>query len=149
MRTLYIDRDPATFEDISLHLQGYHIEPRDGPHFVKLFADAQFFSCQWCRSCILLKNLTNKHKYQGLQLNSSHRQYTSASATRNSRYRVICLVTLATLRTTSPSASLSSSRVQAKLSPASHRERYFDLPRFYRQACQIAQQEHSPIYYTS
>ncbi|KAK3696515.1 hypothetical protein LTR37_017933 [Vermiconidia calcicola] len=23
---------------------GYHIEPRDGPHFVKLFADAQFFS---------------------------------------------------------------------------------------------------------
>lgn len=44
MRTLYIDRDPATFEDISLHLQGYHVEPRDGPHFVKLFADAQFFS---------------------------------------------------------------------------------------------------------
>lgn len=44
MRTLYIDRDPATFEDIALHLQGYHIEPRDGPHFVKIFADAQFFS---------------------------------------------------------------------------------------------------------
>ncbi|KAK0280419.1 hypothetical protein LTR35_008061 [Friedmanniomyces endolithicus] len=44
VRTLYIDRDPATFADISLHLQGYHIEPRDGPHFVKLFADAQFFS---------------------------------------------------------------------------------------------------------
>ncbi|GIZ46481.1 hypothetical protein CKM354_000960700 [Cercospora kikuchii] len=43
-RTLYIDRDPKTFEDISLHLQGYHIEPRDGAHFVKLFADAQFFS---------------------------------------------------------------------------------------------------------
>ena len=44
VRTLYIDRDPATFEDISLHLQGYHVQPRDGPHFVKLFADAQFFS---------------------------------------------------------------------------------------------------------
>ena len=44
MRTLYIDRDPATFCDISLHLQGYHIEPRDGSHFVKLLADAQFFS---------------------------------------------------------------------------------------------------------
>ncbi|EMC92064.1 hypothetical protein BAUCODRAFT_78345 [Baudoinia panamericana UAMH 10762] len=44
VRTLYIDRDPATFEDIALHLQGYHIQPRDGPHFVKLFADAQFFS---------------------------------------------------------------------------------------------------------
>lgn len=47
VRTLHIDRDPATFEDISLHLQGYHIEPRDGPHFVKLFADAQFFSCEF------------------------------------------------------------------------------------------------------
>lgn len=44
VRTLYIDRDPATFEDISLHLQGYHVRPRDGEHFVKLFADAQFFS---------------------------------------------------------------------------------------------------------
>ena len=44
VRTLYIDRDPATFCDISLHLQGYHIEPRDGSHFAKLLADAQFFS---------------------------------------------------------------------------------------------------------
>ncbi|WPH03482.1 Hypothetical protein R9X50_00636200 [Acrodontium crateriforme] len=46
VRTLYIDRDPATFEDISLHLQGYHVEPRDSTHYVKLFADAQFFSLQ-------------------------------------------------------------------------------------------------------
>ncbi|KAK6430220.1 hypothetical protein LTR95_013627 [Oleoguttula sp. CCFEE 5521] len=44
VRTLYIDRDPSTFEDISLHLQGYHVSPRDGPHFVRLFADAQFYS---------------------------------------------------------------------------------------------------------
>ncbi|KAK5116480.1 hypothetical protein LTR62_008029 [Meristemomyces frigidus] len=44
VRTLYVDRDPTTFEDISLHLQGYHIEPRNGAQFVKLFADAQFFS---------------------------------------------------------------------------------------------------------
>lgn len=44
MRTLYIDRDPETFRDIALHLQGYHIVPRDGEHFVKLFADAQFYS---------------------------------------------------------------------------------------------------------
>ncbi|KAH6680238.1 BTB/POZ domain-containing protein [Halenospora varia] len=44
IRTLYIDRDPITFRDISLHLQGYHVSPRDGPHFVKLFADAQFYS---------------------------------------------------------------------------------------------------------
>lgn len=44
LRTLYIDRDPATFRDISLHLQGYHIKPRDNRHFVKLFADAQFYS---------------------------------------------------------------------------------------------------------
>ena len=44
VRTLYIDRDPVTFKDISLHLQGYHISPTDGSHFVKLFADAQFYS---------------------------------------------------------------------------------------------------------
>ena len=46
MRTLYIDRDPDTFRDIALHLQGYHITPKDGEHFVKLFADAQFYSCE-------------------------------------------------------------------------------------------------------
>ncbi len=44
IRTLYIDRDPATFRDISLHLQGYHVQPRNGTHFVRLFADAQFYS---------------------------------------------------------------------------------------------------------
>jgi hypothetical protein len=43
VKTLYIDRDPVTFADISRHLQGYHIQPRDGAHFVKLFADAQFY----------------------------------------------------------------------------------------------------------
>lgn len=46
IRTLYIDRDPDTFRDIALHLQGYHIKPRDGEHFVRLFADAQFYSCE-------------------------------------------------------------------------------------------------------
>lgn len=46
MRTLYIDRDPETFRDIALHLQGYHITPKDGEHFVKLYADAQFYSCE-------------------------------------------------------------------------------------------------------
>ncbi|KAI8962065.1 hypothetical protein F5Y11DRAFT_324140 [Daldinia sp. FL1419] len=44
IRTLYIDRDPVTFRDISLHLQGYHVTPRDGTHFVRLFADAQFYT---------------------------------------------------------------------------------------------------------
>ncbi|KAI0484146.1 BTB/POZ domain-containing protein [Xylariaceae sp. FL0804] len=44
IRTLYIDRDPVTFKDISLHLQGYHVSPRDGTHFVRLFADAQFYT---------------------------------------------------------------------------------------------------------
>lgn len=46
IRTLYIDRDPTTFKDISLHLQGYHVQPRDATHFVRLFADAQFYSCK-------------------------------------------------------------------------------------------------------
>ncbi len=50
IRTLYIDRDPVTFRDISLHLQGYHVAPRDGSHFVKLFADAQFYSCTYLPS---------------------------------------------------------------------------------------------------
>ncbi|KAI0535881.1 hypothetical protein GGR58DRAFT_421640 [Xylaria digitata] len=44
IRTLYIDRDPVTFGDIALHLQGYHVTPRDGTHFVRLFADAQFYT---------------------------------------------------------------------------------------------------------
>ncbi|KAF2011025.1 hypothetical protein BU24DRAFT_436347 [Aaosphaeria arxii CBS 175.79] len=44
MKTLYIDRDPGTFRDIALHLQGYHVIPRDGEHYVRLYADAQFYS---------------------------------------------------------------------------------------------------------
>ncbi|OJJ34726.1 hypothetical protein ASPWEDRAFT_154138 [Aspergillus wentii DTO 134E9] len=44
LRTLYIDRDPSTFQEIARHLQGYHIQPKDGPQFVKLFADAQFYN---------------------------------------------------------------------------------------------------------
>lgn len=44
IKTLYIDRDPATFRDIVLHLQGYYVRPRDTEHFVRLFADAQFYS---------------------------------------------------------------------------------------------------------
>ncbi|KAJ6164012.1 hypothetical protein N7470_002684 [Penicillium chermesinum] len=48
VRTLYIDRDPATFREIARHLQGYHIRPQNGAQFVKLFADAQFYSCEIC-----------------------------------------------------------------------------------------------------
>ncbi|CAE7030285.1 hypothetical protein CFE70_004108 [Pyrenophora teres f. teres 0-1] len=44
VRTLYIDRDPETFREIALHLQGYHITPKSAEHFVKLYADAQFYS---------------------------------------------------------------------------------------------------------
>ncbi|RMZ75212.1 hypothetical protein DV738_g5589, partial [Chaetothyriales sp. CBS 135597] len=44
IRTLYIDRDPVTFREVARHLQGYSIIPRDGSDFVKLFADAQFYS---------------------------------------------------------------------------------------------------------
>ncbi|KAL3479732.1 hypothetical protein BJX99DRAFT_60475 [Aspergillus californicus] len=44
VRTLYIDRDPTTFQEIARHLQGYHCQPKDGSEFVKLFADAQFYS---------------------------------------------------------------------------------------------------------
>ncbi|KAJ5902676.1 hypothetical protein N7495_003204 [Penicillium taxi] len=44
VRTLYIDRDPETFREIARHLQGYHVRPRDGAQFVKLFADSQFYT---------------------------------------------------------------------------------------------------------
>ncbi|KAK0389801.1 hypothetical protein NLU13_3374 [Sarocladium strictum] len=44
IKTLYIDRDPNTFRDIAMHMQGYHVKPRDSTHFVRLFLDAQFYS---------------------------------------------------------------------------------------------------------
>ena len=44
VKTLYIDRDPVTFADIALHLQGYSIAPTNAQHFVRLFADAQFYN---------------------------------------------------------------------------------------------------------
>lgn len=63
VRTLYIDRDPVTFKDISLHLQGYHVMPRDGSHFVRLFADAQFYSRKYRNlySLITEKKPTNNN----------------------------------------------------------------------------------------
>lgn len=60
VRTLYIDRDPITFRDISLHLQGYHVAPRDSSHFVKLFADAQFYSCSSSPLVYLLNDINKK-----------------------------------------------------------------------------------------
>ena len=62
-KTLFIDRDPDTFADICRHLQGkalkqalfehltnrtagYYVVPRDNSHYVKLYADAQFYSLQ-------------------------------------------------------------------------------------------------------
>ncbi|OKL61340.1 hypothetical protein UA08_03232 [Talaromyces atroroseus] len=44
IRTLYIDRDPEIFREICRHLQGYHVQPRDGTQFVRLYTDAQFYS---------------------------------------------------------------------------------------------------------
>ena len=26
---------------------GYHVRPRDGEHYARLFADAQFYSCEY------------------------------------------------------------------------------------------------------
>ncbi|GAM35235.1 hypothetical protein TCE0_017f03410 [Talaromyces pinophilus] len=44
IRTLYIDRDPVIFREICRHLQGYHVQPRTGEEFVRLYMDAQFYS---------------------------------------------------------------------------------------------------------
>jgi hypothetical protein len=62
IRTLYIDRDPVTFGDISLHLQGYHVSPRNSSHFVKLFADAQFYSCMLPSPCLNKKLIRKSAK---------------------------------------------------------------------------------------
>jgi len=35
---------------------GYHVRPRDGSHFVKLFADAQFYSCMFNTSALIKAN---------------------------------------------------------------------------------------------
>ena len=60
-KTLFIDRDPDTFADICRHLQGietnraashhlpnliagYYVIPKDNAHYVRLYADAQFYS---------------------------------------------------------------------------------------------------------
>ncbi|KAL9133564.1 MAG: hypothetical protein Q9175_005259 [Cornicularia normoerica] len=45
-KTLFIDRDPDTFADICRHLQGYYLVPRDNAHYVRLYADAQFYNLQ-------------------------------------------------------------------------------------------------------
>ncbi|PHH85532.1 hypothetical protein CDD83_285 [Cordyceps sp. RAO-2017] len=66
VRTLYIDRDPATFRDIALHLQGYHVTPRDGTHFVRLFSDAQFYS---------LPKLTSQLFEESIFISIGHREF--------------------------------------------------------------------------
>ncbi|KAL6885168.1 hypothetical protein HDV57DRAFT_416531 [Trichoderma longibrachiatum] len=66
IRTLYIDRDPATFRDIALHLQGYHVKPRDGTHFVRLFADAQFYN---------LPKLISQLNEESIFISIGHREF--------------------------------------------------------------------------
>ncbi|KAM4059138.1 BTB/POZ fold domain containing protein [Hirsutella rhossiliensis] len=66
IRTLYIDRDPATFRDIVLHLQGYHLAPRDAVHFVRLFVDAQFYS---------LPKLTSQLFEESIFISIGHREF--------------------------------------------------------------------------
>ena len=84
VRTLYIDRDPVTFQDISRHLQGYHIQPRDGSHFVKLFADAQFYQCK--SPLIWNQTNTNWAKCHGWSTNFMKSPYTYPSVTESSRF---------------------------------------------------------------
>ncbi|RFU81319.1 btb poz domain-containing [Trichoderma arundinaceum] len=66
IRTLYIDRDPQTFRDIALHLQGYHVKPRDGTHFVRLFADAQFYN---------LPKLISQLNEESIFMSIGHREF--------------------------------------------------------------------------
>ncbi|KAL7927817.1 activator 1 subunit 3 [Trichoderma austrokoningii] len=66
IRTLYIDRDPQTFRDIALHLQGYYVIPRDGTHFVRLFADAQFYN---------LPKLISQLNEESIFMSIGHREF--------------------------------------------------------------------------
>ncbi|KAL4806726.1 hypothetical protein BDV18DRAFT_119359 [Aspergillus unguis] len=65
IRTLYIDRDPVTFQEIARHLRGYHCEPKDGNEFVKFFADAQFYHLPRLMSqlfeCPVLMQIGDRH----------------------------------------------------------------------------------------
>ncbi|GJC85951.1 uncharacterized protein ColLi_08789 [Colletotrichum liriopes] len=74
IRTLYIDRDPQTFADISLHLQGYHVKPRDGTHFVRLFADAQFYSCTLTGHGCLPKLISQLYE-ESIFISIGHREF--------------------------------------------------------------------------
>ncbi|KAL6860425.1 hypothetical protein ACO1O0_004453 [Amphichorda felina] len=66
IKTLYIDRDPETFHDIALHLQGYYVSPRDGTHFVRLFADAQFYT---------LPKLISRLHEESIFISIGHREF--------------------------------------------------------------------------
>ncbi|KAL8931521.1 MAG: hypothetical protein Q9211_006899, partial [Gyalolechia sp. 1 TL-2023] len=85
VRTLFIDRDPETFREIARHLQGeriartlpskachtdpspgYLVSPKDGDHFVKLFADAQFYRRKNSRKSSV-ESLTHKPPVPRLQ----------------------------------------------------------------------------------
>lgn len=42
-KVLFIDRSPAVFEKVYLHLQGYYVDIRDEYEFAYLFADANYY----------------------------------------------------------------------------------------------------------
>ena len=65
VRTVYIDRDPETFKDIALHLQGYHIKPKNGLHYVRLFADAQFYGRMSTESPACILSVAHSIQYLG------------------------------------------------------------------------------------
>lgn len=119
MKTLYIDRDPDTFREIALHLQGYHITPKDGEQFVKLFADAQFYSRK-LQHILAPRTIANEEPQSPVSPNnSSAPTSSSASAGPPSRSRATSSPRPATAQTTSPSDSHNSSPHRPKSSPGS------------------------------
>lgn len=49
-----------------MHLRGYHVSPRDGTHFVRLFADAQFYS---------LPKLMSQMYEESITISIGHREF--------------------------------------------------------------------------
>src|SRR5205809_5530616 len=61
---------------------GYYVRPRDGSHFVKLFADAQFYSCMlfllvFVRRCILIYSPSASTNIPTLRIRNLHSNWRS------------------------------------------------------------------------
>ncbi|KAL1918146.1 uncharacterized protein VTP21DRAFT_3412 [Calcarisporiella thermophila] len=55
----YIDRDPALFEDVVLHLRGYDVPIRDESHRLNLLKDARYYALRGLREKLMSNQLAS------------------------------------------------------------------------------------------